>query len=564
MTDGEVDTQSRTDDNELPIKGFRVSGHRTLKDVEVLITGRTTVICGPNNAGKSSLLDVIEAVPALLAGLARRPGRTADSSHPVESDALIGVPIELDADRLMTHVESLKKQWGDLRPYYQELRSREGETLWPAWRGPEHDFDDKSMEPVTDCLRALEKKGDNGRGVASQAARSGISASHDGLRKLIGPQPTAPVLKRIVDVRRTAEAPLTGSDLKVFADAASHSTGGGYREKWASTFREVLRDVFDPDLNYEVPNPPSGPEMRLSIDGEEDILLDHVGAGVREVVAIAFQVLAQGGADVILIEEPENCLHPAAAQRLIRSLVNRTDVQLIVTTHSPSIVNAGVDTIVQLTRHGENTTAKVIGEAQARFEAVRALGATPSDLVLAPCALWVEGPSDRTFLAHWLHTHEGLRDGVDYTIAFYGGSLGAHLTYGPDRDAHETYVDMRRLTRRCAILCDSDRSKPRERLKPHVMRWRNDVKADDNAICELTWGREIENYVPLETLNSIRGERGLRPVPSSALRYQRVLGGDLKMAKVDFAERAIEHQDHEIHPEARKLVKLLADFIRAS
>ena len=39
-----------------------IRGFRSLRDVE-LTFGRLTVFCGPNDAGKSSLLDVVDLLP---------------------------------------------------------------------------------------------------------------------------------------------------------------------------------------------------------------------------------------------------------------------------------------------------------------------------------------------------------------------------------------------------------------------------------------------------------------------------------------------------------------------
>lgn len=59
------------------------------------------------------------------------------------------------------------------------------------------------------------------------------------------------------------------------------------------------------------------------------------------------------------------------------------------------------------------------------------LGVRPSDLCLAAGLVWVEGPSDRTYLNRWLSLwckdnhciHEPFEENIHYAYAMYGGAL---------------------------------------------------------------------------------------------------------------------------------------------
>ncbi|SHU60945.1 Uncharacterised protein [Mycobacteroides abscessus subsp. bolletii] len=49
------------------------------------------------------------------------------------------------------------------------------------------------------------------------------------------------------------------------------------------------------------------------------------------------------------------------------------------------------------------------------------LGYRPSDLLQANYVVWVEGPSDRTYIRRWLQiANPDLQEGIDYSIMFYG------------------------------------------------------------------------------------------------------------------------------------------------
>ena len=47
----------------------------------------------------------------------------------------------------------------------------------------------------------------------------------------------------------------------------------------------------------------------------------------------------------------------------------------------------------------------------------------------ANSVIWVEGPTDRIYLNHWIQPVDpALKEGLHYSIMFYGGRLLSHLT----------------------------------------------------------------------------------------------------------------------------------------
>jgi hypothetical protein len=389
-----------------------------------------------------------------------------------------------------------------------------------------------------------------------------------GAKGLSGLAKTLPVpqIRHIPDVRRAADRPLTDVDLWKLAQAAARKTDRTRSQEWAHTLELILMDVFGGDVAYEVQPRESSGQFLLRLDGETDIDLNHVGAGVREAVAIAYTALSGGEADVLCIEEPENCLHPTAVRRLLSSLLRRTGVQLVVTTHAAAVLNSNPDTVVRIARAAEGGKSTVVDRASQRFEAIRSLGYSLADLVLAPCAVWVEGPSDRLYVKHWLSS-EGLHEGIDYQIMFFGGALGTHITTHADPDPSEQLAAIRRLGRRCVVIVDSDKDGPRARLKRHVERFKAELDADPHALLEITRGREIENYLPIEVVNSLRRSYGLPGIDVAPALYRvgRVIDADVarRASKVEFARRAVEISG-DVPPLAKAFVRRMSTFIRAS
>lgn len=114
----------------------------------------------------------------------------------------------------------------------------------------------------------------------------------------------------------------------------------------------------------------------------------------------------------------------------------------------------------------------------------------------------VEGPSDRVYFNRWIELWSDgkLRDGEHYQCLNYGGSLGSYLTADPDNstlspDRVNALIAILKINRNLIFLADSDRREEGDELKDHVGRIQNEL-SDQNMMCWVTAGREVENYLP--------------------------------------------------------------------
>jgi len=123
------------------------------------------------------------------------------------------------------------------------------------------------------------------------------------------------------------------------------------------------------------------------------------------------------------------------------------------------------------------------------------LGYLASDILQSNCILWVEGPSDRIYLNHWIKGHApDLIEGLHYSIMFYGGRLLSHLAANEKEDGADDFIDLQSLNRNSAILIDSDRSSAQGMLRHSKVRVMKEIEAS-GGIAWVTKGREIENYI---------------------------------------------------------------------
>jgi predicted ATP-dependent endonuclease of OLD family len=259
-----------------------------------------------------------------------------------------------------------------------------------------------------------------------------------------------------------------------------------------------LQDVTGkPEATLEVPN---GKEHLLVHMDNKVLPLSSLGTGIHEVVLIAAFCTIHDNS-IMCIEEPEIHLHPLLQKKLINYLIENTSSQYFVATHSAAFIDTAGANIFRVTNDGEQTFIKAVLTKNGQREILDDLGYQASHILQANAVIWVEGPSDRTYLNHWLNAADSeLSEGIHYTIMFYGGSLIRHLSASDD--ALCEFIKLRDLNRNMAIIIDSDRDSASASLKPHTQRLLDEM-SDDGGLVWITAGREMENYVDGSELQKV-------------------------------------------------------------
>ncbi|MBI2332229.1 MAG: ATP-binding protein, partial [Chloroflexi bacterium] len=276
------------------------------------------------------------------------------------------------------------------------------------------------------------------------------------------------------------------------------------QDKFRKIQNAVRRLLNLPNASLEIPK--NHDHIIINNEGLR-LPLSSYGTGVHELVILITAVLSLNSS-LCCIEEPEIHLHPILQREFLRFLIEETDNQYLISSHSPTFINSQLEIasgnsskiqVFLLQRIDKSTVGGPIVDRDQVITAVRELGVKPSDLLQCNCVIWVEGPSDRTFINKWISLIDSdLVEGRHYSIMFYGGRLASHLSVDFET-VPEGLIQLLKINQRAIVIMDSDKDAPRRKLGKTKLRIRQECEHSD-SYCWITEGREIENYIALKTV----------------------------------------------------------------
>jgi hypothetical protein len=309
--------------------------------------------------------------------------------------------------------------------------------------------------------------------------------------------PPVYIIPEFRQIKSGSEYTLDGANLIGLLASYQHpEVGKGQdRDKFDRIERFVQRLLHLPEAVLEVPRKET--TIMLTSNGLR-LPLASYGTGVHELVILVTAVLSVEDA-ICCIEEPEIHLHPRLQREFIDFITTETTNQYLISTHSPTFINAmsARDDVQVFHLRLENgaTIGGPILRDEDSLRALHDLGVRASDILQSNCVLWVEGPSDRVYLERWLElVSPELVEGRDYSIMFYGGSLLSHLCAERDKVPGEL-IHILRINQNAIVMMDSDIKHADDPLTQTKQRVCQECKAN-GGICWVTDGREIENYLP--------------------------------------------------------------------
>ena len=308
------------------IEHLRVENHWGIPDLAVEVRGHL-VLVGPNDAGKSSLLRLLDAV--MSAGTSRLHSLLTteilrDSDAPLVVELVLTEPDDAQKSALADELETID---GDHRlrlrleaafdtaademaierhvvkpglvvPASAAKLSHLGWTYLPSSRSPDRELGNGRASAVRELL--------GGTDLGDSAAD--IEAAIAQLHAVVAEVPS------LVEVR----------------------------EELAAALDDLLpRPINVDDIRLRLPSadeadPLADVDVQLT-DGPRSRSLRQQSDGMRAMSTVALQLLTRSTAKIIAVDEPETHLHPLAQRRMARMLGTRTH-QAIVATHSSAVL----------------------------------------------------------------------------------------------------------------------------------------------------------------------------------------------------------------------------------
>lgn len=227
--------------------------------------------------------------------------------------------------------------------------------------------------------------------------------------------------------------------------------------------------------------------------------IDQRGTGVRRILMVAFfqHIAEKVGSDNFIygIEEPENSLHPGLQRELFESFseIAKGGNQIIVTSHSPVFAGSSpLEDLVLIKRDGGLATAKQSADLEDYAEIAKELGIEPSDQITGYRAcVFVEGINDVEFFKHAASKFK--TDG-HINEDFDDKNIGFVICGG---DSLKHWIDlkaMNRLNTRFGVVIDSDKDSETCDLDQKKLDWKQCCE-DQGGIFHILRKRSIENYI---------------------------------------------------------------------
>ena len=241
--------------------------------------------------------------------------------------------------------------------------------------------------------------------------------------------------------------------------------------------------------------------MRHEVEKKYLLPISYSGDGAQRVAYILYHLI-NSSYEIIVIEEPEVCLHPGAQKRFRKILDELCDIyqkRLLISTHSPFFLEgwktANVYKIENL--KGISQVEPVVKRDQ-YISIATGLGINPSDAFVADGIIWVEGPSDVVIYKIFFDKLGLDLDAKNIAIMFFGGDALQHIEA----------KDLQRLNRNFVVILDSDKKDS----KHAPAKWKKDIVENSKKIgCYgfITERKEVENYFSLRAIRTYYRNRNL-------------------------------------------------------
>jgi energy-coupling factor transporter ATP-binding protein EcfA2 len=392
-----------------PFRHIRLNQHKGLKGATLFELKKINVICGPNNSGKTTVLECIASKNLCLSAI-----EISDSlAQSIARNGLHGVGWGNNDNCNRVYVQSVTKALND-HPvmFIDEIQTFIKTIDW--------NFTGNWSNPTGSLLPVLTNAFPPPPSVILLPAKRRLETSkHADAFEQIWSDGTG-VLNSLFKAKNQNEST---TERKNF-------------DRIASAFKDISSgyefDVFIQTKDLRVSPPPTNVELHFRRKGGSWIQAADCGLGLQELLLLLYFALATEH-EVVLIEEPENHLHPEIQRRLIGFLREKTEKQFFLSTHSSVFLNTLFADRVFTCRMMDGVQVE---NATSRAALLTELGYSIADNLISGLVVLCEGPKDKPVLEEFLQKM-GALDKSNIKIWPLGGDIMDQLDLSVFQETHQ-------------------------------------------------------------------------------------------------------------------------------
>ncbi|MDO5356221.1 MAG: AAA family ATPase [Conchiformibius sp.] len=280
-----------------------------------------------------------------------------------------------------------------------------------------------------------------------------------------------------------------------------------YEQKLSQYFFNNLEVTLIPELESDM--------LCIKIGEDEQFPVAQLGDGLQQVIILTYHAFIQQDAVCsFFIEEPELHMHPGMLRQLMNFYLNETKHYYFFTTHSNHLLDMADES-------NEVMIQKFVKKSPDQFHIYRcgrdrdllqSLGVRPSSVYLANCTIWVEGITDRLYLAKYMekYLHELKSDekayssyrrfmpNYHYAFVEYSGGNIVHWHFGEEfvSQNQDKGMNARAVVSDMLLIADGDNLGKAKRVEG----WTQELTEQNVYILPC---KEIENTLPFKIITSV-------------------------------------------------------------
>lgn len=267
----------------------------------------------------------------------------------------------------------------------------------------------------------------------------------------------------------------------------------------------------------------------IKIGSEPQLPIYHLGDGLQQVIILTYQTfITKNETHAFFIEEPELHMHAGMLRQLMNFYLNETKHYYFFTTHSNHLLDMADESdqvIIQkfVKKKQTNESGKFnfeIYRCDRDRDLLASLGVRPSSVYLANCTIWVEGITDRLYIAKYMDKYlsdlkksksqgeqndyvkyRGFMPNYHYTFVEYAGSNLVHWSF---EDNYPEFLENKGLSAKVVagnilLIADGD-------IKNKMNREQNLRDELKNNLLILNC-KETENTLPKDSIVRVAKNR---------------------------------------------------------